>query len=257
VTLNWTSHVDTTTPVEHDRLSLAHEVFDPFTVRLLDEVGVRPGWSCLEVGAGAGSIARLLADRAGASNVTATDLAVDFLAPLSAGGIRVLRHDVVTDPAPGEFDLIHARMVLEHVTEREEALRRMASWLKPGGRLVIESAIPMAEMSSDPTVGRALSALATAFERSVGTDARWARTLPLPLERAGLVDCEAEGHVVPMRGGSAAARWMIATHRLVEEPALATGTVTSEDLARAYSRYEDPSFVDYTWLTIGAYGRRP
>ncbi len=253
---SWTAYVDTRTRVEHDRLTLLQEVFDPFTARLLDRVGVRPGWQCLEVGAGAGSVALMLADRAGAANVTATDMSTDFLAPLAETGIRVMYHDVTVDEPPGEFDLIHSRFVLEHLTRRDEAVRRMATWLRPGGWLVVECGTPVPELASRPAVGRALTALGALMATSVGTDPVWARRLPVPLEEAGLVDCHAEGHVVPARGGSALARWLTATHRLIEEPAVASGAVTAGELAEAYSSYADPSFVDYTWLTIGALGRR-
>lgn len=255
-TLNWTSYVDTDSSAEHDRLNLLQDVFDGHTENLLDRVGVQHGWECLEVGAGAGSVARILADRAGAAGVVATDMSTALLTPLAESGVRVLRHDVTTDDAPGEFDLIHTRFVLEHVTRRDLALRRMASWLKPGGVLVVESATPMPESSSDPVVGRALAAMAGHLSSSVGTDPTWARTLPLPLEAAGLVDCTAEGHVIPARGGSAFARWMIETHRLVEQDAVASGTITAEEVAHAYAAYADPAFVDYTWLTIRAIGHR-
>ncbi|HEY0453832.1 class I SAM-dependent methyltransferase [Actinophytocola sp.] len=255
-TLNWTSYVDTKAQAEHDRLTLLQEIFDPFSARLLDRVGVRPGSQCLEVGAGAGSVARMLAERAGAANVTATDMSTDFLAPLASSGIRVLHHDVVVDEQPGEFDVIHSRFVLEHVTRRDEALRRMASWLKPGGWLVVECATPVPELSSDPAVRRALAAMAALMARSIGTDPAWARTLPVPLENAGLVDCTADGHTIPVRGGGALARWLTATHRLIEEPALASGAITADDLAAAYATYATPTYVDYTWLTIGAMGRR-
>lgn len=254
--VNWTSYVDTKAPTEHDRLALLQEVFDPLTGRLLDEVGVRPGWDCLEVGAGAGSVARMLAERAGPDHVTATDLSVDFLAPLADLGVRVLRHDVTTDDAPGEFDLIHARKVLEHLTDRDKALRRLASWLKPGGWLLIESDTPIPELTNDPAVGRSLRAMADALATSVGTDPTWACTLPLPLERAGLVDCHAEGRVVPVRGGSPMGRWMGATQRMTEKTALASGAVTAADLAAAHAAYENPSYVDYSWLTISSCGRR-
>ena len=255
-TLNWTSYVDTGSSTEHDRLMLLQEVFDGESQRLFDRVGVRPGWQCLEVGAGAGSVARLLADRVGAANVVATDMSTALLGPLAESGVRVLRHDVTTDDAPGEFDLIHSRLVLEHVTQRDLALRRMASWLKPGGVLLVEAATPMPELSCDPVVGRALAALAGHLGRSVGTDPRWARTLPLPLEEAGLVDCTAEGHVVPTRGGSPLARWMIGTHRLVEDDVVAEGTMTAAEFAHAYGAYSDPAFIDYTWQTVRAIGYR-
>ncbi|MFI7678262.1 class I SAM-dependent methyltransferase [Actinophytocola sp. NPDC049390] len=255
-TLNWTSYVDTDSSTEHDRLTLLQEVFDGASQELFDRVGVRPGWRCLEVGAGAGSVARILADRVGPANVVATDMSTALLEPLAASGVRVLRHDVTADDAPGEFDLIHSRLVLEHVARRDVAVRRMASWLAPGGVLLVESATPMPELSGDPVVGRALAAMAGHLGRSVGTDPRWARTLPLPLEEAGLVDCTAEGHVVPARGGSAFARWMIATHRLVEDDVVAEGAMSADEFAHAYRAYSDPAFVDYTWLTIRAVGYR-
>jgi SAM-dependent methyltransferase len=255
-TVNWTSYVDTDSSVEHDRLVLLQELFDSDSEQLLDRAGIQPGWECLEVGAGAGSVARILADRAGAANVVATDMSTALLAPLAESGVRVLRHDVTTDEAPGEFDLIHTRFVLEHVTERDLALRRMASWLKPGGVLVVESATPMPELSSDPTVGKALAAMAEQLSRSVGTNPTWSRALPLPLELAGLVDCTAEGRVIPARGGSAFARWMIETHRLVEQQVVSSGAITAAELAYTYAAYANPAFVDYTWLTIRAIGHR-
>jgi methyltransferase family protein len=182
---------------------------------------------------------------------------ISLLAPLAESGVRLLRHDVTADDPPGEFDLIHTRLVLKHVSRRDLTLRRLVSWLRPGGVLVVESATPMPELSSDPTVARALAAMADQFGRSVGTDPTWARTMPLPLERAGLVDCTAEGHIIPARGGSAFARWMIETHRLVEDGAVANGTITAAELATAYATYSDPAFVDYTWLTVRATGHRP
>ena len=61
--------------------------------------GVGPGWRCLEVGAGAGSIAGWLADRVGPSGqVIATDLDTRFLEQQARPNLEVRRHDVVRDP---------------------------------------------------------------------------------------------------------------------------------------------------------------
>lgn len=255
--VNWTSYVDTTAPAEQDRLTLLQEVFDPFSERLLDRIGIRPGWDCLEVGAGAGSVARMLAERAGSAHVTATDMTTDFLGPVADLGVRVLRHDVIADDAPGEFDLIHSRMLLEHLTEREEVVRRLGSWLKPGGLLVAECASPVPELAGDPAVGRALAALGRLMSRSVGTDPLWARSLPRPFVEGGLVDCQAEGYSVAVRGGTPSGHWLAATHRLVEEQALASGALSRADLDAAYTAYANPSYVDYSWLIVSSTGRRP
>lgn len=255
--VGWNEFVDTKAKPEHERLTLLEQIFDPFSANLLDLAGVRPGWRCLEVGAGAGSVARMLAERAGPENVTATDKSVEFLAPLAEAGVRVLEHDAKYDDAPGEFDLIHGRFVVEHLGDGDAAVERFASWLRPGGVLVIESGYPLPQLSSDPVVGRSLTAMVNGMREFVGTDVTWASTLPLPFERAGLVGCDAVGRTVPARGGSPMAHWLRETTRICEDAAIAAGWITEEDLHTAYARYDDPSLIDYTWMTIGATGHRP
>ena len=50
-----------------------------------------------------------------------------------------MRHNIVVDPLPEEaFDLIHARLVLMHVPEREQVLASLVAAPKPGGWLVDE-----------------------------------------------------------------------------------------------------------------------
>src|SRR5262249_41196057 len=65
---------------ERRRLALLTEIADPITPRRLSDLGVGPGWRCLDVGAGDGSIARWLAARVGPEGrVVATDLEPRFL----------------------------------------------------------------------------------------------------------------------------------------------------------------------------------
>src|SRR5437660_2524817 len=130
------------TSEEYARLLVIERALDAVTIAHLDRLGVAAGWRCAEVGAGAGSIARWLAGRAGPAHVVASDLYPEFLAPIARSGVSVVRHDVAVDPPPGEgFDLVHARLVLEHLPEREEVLERLASWLAPGGWLLVEDAL--------------------------------------------------------------------------------------------------------------------
>lgn len=55
--------LDTAWYAERERLESLTRLYDPTTTRILEGIGVGPGWRCLEVGAGTGSIARWLADR--------------------------------------------------------------------------------------------------------------------------------------------------------------------------------------------------
>ena len=66
------------------RFSALADIFDPGTIRHLTEIGVGNGWHCLEVGAGAGSIATWLCDRVGSNgHVLATDIDTQFLETLN------------------------------------------------------------------------------------------------------------------------------------------------------------------------------
>lgn len=125
---------------ERRRLELFAERLDPLTVRRIKALGLAPGARCLEVGGGRGSIARWLCEYAGpAGRVTATDLDTGFLSELSLPNLDVLRHDVTSDEFPqGSFDLVHVRAVLMHIPDRMAVLRRMVSWLAPGGWLMAE-----------------------------------------------------------------------------------------------------------------------
>ena len=110
------------------------------TTAHLGRIGVAPGWRCLELGAGGGSIAAWLATQVGsAGRVVATDFDVSRIRTHSLNQLEVHRLDLVTDALPlGPWDLIHERLVLQHVPARLEVLDRMLTALAPGGWVVLE-----------------------------------------------------------------------------------------------------------------------
>ena len=66
-----------------------------------------------------------------------------WAAGAAAPNVEILEHDVAADPPPGgPFDLVHARLVLVHVPERDAALANMVAALRPGGVLLVEDADP-------------------------------------------------------------------------------------------------------------------
>lgn len=115
------------------RFGALAELFDPVTFRHIDQLGIGAGMRCWEVGAGGPSVPLGLAERVGPTGtVLATDIDVSWTSGIADGVIEVLTHDVAADPPPpGGFDLVHARLVLVHVTDRAEALRRMVQALRP------------------------------------------------------------------------------------------------------------------------------
>lgn len=202
---------------ERERLDGLGTVFDPGTIGQLEGVGVGPGWRCLEVGGGSGTMARWLCERTGPTGrVVATDLDTGILQSLRIPGLEVRRHDIVHDELEeGAFDLVHTRLVLEHLPERDVALARMARALAPGGWLVVESfqltPMSLASTRRDGGIRWASLTLPALFRavlllmRPAGLDGRLGHRLPAELARLGLVDVDAEGRAVFVRGGSPAA----------------------------------------------------
>jgi Integrase core domain len=108
--------LDNRRPEAGQRFAALAELFDPWTFRHLDAVGLGQGWRCWEVGAGGVSVPHGLAERVGTSGrVLATDIDTSWLAPAAGGALEIRRHDITRDPPPAEtFDLVHTRLVLVH-----------------------------------------------------------------------------------------------------------------------------------------------
>lgn len=189
---------------ERRRMGLMSECLDGTSRRRLGATGVGPGWCCLEVGAGNGSVATWLAERVGPSgHVVATDVDTRFL-EAAGGDVEVWCHDVVRDPMPeNAFDLVHVRSLLMHLPDRMMVLARLVSALRPGGRLVVEESdvYPVLATATGP-YREAWAEIAELLGRA-GMAAGWARELPSVLAGMGLAGITAESEVQLFRGGSA------------------------------------------------------
>lgn len=115
-------------------------MFDEPTFRTLRGVGIRPGWDCLEIGAGGGSVARWIAEQVGPQGVvTATDLDIRWLEQQQLPNLNAVRHDITRDRLPVyAYHLAHCRLVLSHLRDPGAVIGRLIPALRPGGWLVLE-----------------------------------------------------------------------------------------------------------------------
>jgi 2-polyprenyl-3-methyl-5-hydroxy-6-metoxy-1,4-benzoquinol methylase len=110
------------------------EVLELNTMRL---PAVRPG-RMLEIGCASGAFLHAMANRGW--QVEGIEASASAAACAAALGYRVHTGTVEDAPAPAEpLDLIVGWMVLEHLHEPVQALRRLASWLNPSGWLVLST----------------------------------------------------------------------------------------------------------------------
>jgi SAM-dependent methyltransferase len=224
-----------------------------------------------------------LSDRVGPKGrVVATDLSTNLLEGTGRENLEVRRHDIVRDPIEeGQYDLVHSRLVLEHLPEREDALRKMAAALAPGGWIVIEDF----EISwtggphgpGAPLLPLLVRSIVMVLRRH-GHDARFARRVPALLGRLGLVDVGAEGRSPVLVGGGRNIEFVLPSLRrfgdvFLGEDAAASRPgrlvdvalqrlpvlrrVAGERLDRLEALLADPRFVYVCPPVVTAWGRRP
>jgi SAM-dependent methyltransferase len=247
------------------RLAALAALFDASTFRHLSELGIGPGWRIWEVGAGGPSVPEWLAHQvAPGGEVLASDLDTTWIAPgAEHPHIRVLRHDVGLDPPPdGLFDLVHARLVLVHVPQRERALAAMVSVLRPGGWLVIEEADPalqpLACLDETGPPQQLANRLKVGFRQLMadrGVDLAYGRTLPRRLRDAGLDDVAADAYF-PITG-PACVDLERATIQQITDRLLAAGLASAEDIAQHLANLSAGPLDVATSPMVTAWGRRP
>jgi SAM-dependent methyltransferase len=241
---------------EAERLGAVERAFDVQSQNVLLEVGVRAGWSCWEVGAGRGSIARWLSVVVGSDGqVLATDLDDRWFDPARTG-IAFRRHDVVRDSAPGHaFDLVHARFVLEHLPDPRAVIARLAESLRPGGVLVLEDSAGLGlEVTPSTPLFDHLAKPWKQAGAAVGWNASYGSLLMSDLRTTGLVELGGRQYRQLACGGEAWAHVARGIQRM-ETELIAQG-VTPEQLAAALRCLVDPANVITGPPVTIAWGRR-
>lgn len=252
--------LDSAWHAERARLDSLTALYDPNTLALCERLGLQPGWRCLDVGAGTGTLTQALAERVAPSgSVAALDVDTRFLDRLAGPHLEPVAFDVTERPLePAEFDLVHARLLLEHLPARGEVLASMIRATRPGGWVLVEDFDWATALVIDPPsdvhswVATAIQAL---FARH-GYDPFFGRSLPGRLRTAGLdaVGTHAQAIVVDADPVNGVPQWELLADQLA--PALlAAGLVGQEDLDAFGALLHDGHTVCFAPLMVSCWGR--
>src|SRR5215813_1054820 len=182
---------------EYQRLRDQARMWQSATEAVLDKVGLGPGMSALDVGAGPGAVMRLMADRVGPQGrVTGIEidakLGAQALADLRAGGgaeFQLIDANVLDlDRVPGgPFDITYCRLFLMHMQDPVAVLEKMLEWTKPSG-VVAAQEFDFGAIAIEPPCP-AMAEFNRVFEgvfRGHGRNLRAGRQLPAQFEAAGI-----------------------------------------------------------------------
>ena len=212
--------------------------------------------------AGGPSVPNWLAGRAGPDGrVLATDIDTSWIDG-AASQVEVRRHDIARDDLPSDvFDLIHARLVLCWIPGRDEALRRMAGALRPGGWLLIEDFDPGLQSAAciDPYLpehhnANKLRAGFGAVVAQTGADPAYGRKLPRLLAGQGLADVAADAYMPVSL--PAAGTLDLSNLDQLRDVLLAQGLATADEID-SHRATVDRGTGFATPPLISAWGRKP
>lgn len=245
--------------LEQERLLTLARVVDPGTRATLERL-VEPGWACCDIGSGAGTVVAWLADRVGPEGrVVSLDVDLRFQPP-SSGNVEVRQVDVTAEPiGDAEFDLVHARGVLQHLAQREAVLEAMVAATRPGGWVVVND-VDWVQFDAQavPEPFATLSATMRGFSvQQHGYDGEWGRRLVPAFTAAGLVDVDATGHTWTMHGGTDSAEWYVGA--LARALPLLPREVFPDgfDPEAAVAQAREPDFAILSPMAVTCVGRRP
>ncbi|MGW2909075.1 methyltransferase [Streptomyces asoensis] len=255
--------LDNRQPEAAERFDAFAALFDPTTFRHLEGLGIGPGWRCWEAGAGGTSVVSWLAKKVGPTGkVLATDLDTSLLTAVARPPVEVRVHDLGTEEPPMDgFDLVHARLVLVHVPDRERALRSMVASLRPGGRILIEDGDPALQPLLCPDEYGPAQQLANRLRHGFrtllagrGADLSYGRKLPRLLREAGLSRVEADAYF-PVTSPACAAL-ETATVRQIRGRLVEADLATDEDVDRHLANVAAGGMDLATAPLISAWGRK-
>ncbi len=206
-----------------------------------DLIGTHLGHDVLEVGAGHGELTERLRGRGhrvvvtDADHASATALTERFA---SDPDVEVQHADLVPDSA-ATFDSIVAVNVIEHIPNDEDALARLASRLRPGGRLLL--------------VVPAFDSLSSNVDARLGHRRRYRTSdLALKLDRAGLRVVDAQYFNV-----AGAVAWWLLARQLGRIPAPAVSGRVIDEVVVPFTRRLESDRTARFGQSLFCVGERP
>jgi SAM-dependent methyltransferase len=128
------------------RLKVLARALWPTTDRLLQQAGLAPGMTCLDLGCGGGDVTLKLAELVGPEGKVVgvdmdeigLDLARESARNMGQGNVEFRCLNVKDWNEDARYDFIYSRFLLTHLTDPRQMLERMLRATRPGGVVVVE-----------------------------------------------------------------------------------------------------------------------
>ena len=234
-------------PRETRRLEHQARLWDPVAHQLFDRIGVRQGWTVLEIGPGAGSLHSELRRRVHGP-VDAVERSPAFATELRArnradefGEGHLWQMELGDADLPANtYDLVFARWVFCFLPDPLQDLKKLASALRPGGVLAIQDYAHRESFSLFPRPPHWLDFLEAdrRFFATQGGDISIAGRLPALMADAGLTLVEARPTLKTGAPGSSTWEWLFGYFESVQEQLRQIAPLTPAKVLQLRSDWE-------------------
>lgn len=259
---------------ELDRIINVARYLGDLTEHVLHLAGLAPGMRVLDVGCGPGEVTFLAARLVGPEGtIIGVDLSPEAIEKArqraAAAGLTNV-HFLAQDLADAALvvdapvDALIGRLVLQYFADPARVLRRLLTWVKPGGVVAFQEADMKDGVYSEPVCPlyeTAIQRIAQTFTR-IGAEARTGSKLAQIFEAAGLPTPQMLSHARVERGPDSPLYALVAQMTRVMLPLMQrTGVATAEevcvetlaDRVRAEAVASNATLVNPPW--IGAWTR--
>ena len=252
---------------EIERLRVQSAAFARDVEVMLDLIGVRAGWSCLDLGCGPGGITEPLARRVGpAGRVVGLDKDAEFLAHARArapANAEFRQGDAYASDLPdGSFDLVHMRFLASTSGEPERVIGEAIRLCRAGGAVALQEP-DCATLNCYPphpaweTLKRAVIG---AFS-GIGGDVHLGQRLYRLVRQLGLVDVQYRPVLIGVRSVDPMADYLPATAESLRGTVTKLGLLSGDEfrkvLAEARQHLQKPDTVFTLYTVAQVWGRKP
>jgi SAM-dependent methyltransferase len=256
---------------ETERLRIQAEAWEPEVEIWLDQIGVQPGWRCVDLGCGPMGILEPLSRRTdwsgrvvGVENSPAqAEDARQFVRDNRLESVEVLTASPYDPPLEcGTFHLAHTRFLLASLGREEELLNEMLALVRPGGIVALQEpdAASWNCYPSRPGFRRLVSAIQDAYAEAGGDFNAGRRTFGL-LRKLGLADVQARAAVVAERGAGKPFRSALlheanAVRKLILEGDILSQPELDKAIAEVKQALDDPNTLVLSYTVTQVWGRK-
>ena len=258
--------------LEEERLRIQAEAWESEVEIWLDQMGVQPGWHCVDLGCGPmgilGPLSRRVERRGrvvGVENSPAQlEAARQYVYDNRLEGVEMVATSAFNPALEcGAFDLTHARFMISSLGHDEELLREMISLTRPGGIVAFQepdagswNCYPLR-----PAFRQLVSAIQDAYAESGGDFNAGRRTYGL-MRRAGLLEVQARAAVVasdetrhPFR--SSVVHMANSLRKLILEADILSQPELDRCIAEVRQVLDDPNTFVLSYTTTQVWGKKP